>query len=405
MTIIYVLFRGKIKMTERLVKRFIKDYKNTEQPAVRIRYALFAGVIGIISNAFLFVIKLAVGIIFQSIAVTADAVNNLTDAGSSVITLVGFKISSKPADEEHPYGHARVEYVTGFVISVVIILLGVELIKTSSQKILNPNPINFSYLTVIVLIISILVKLWQGTFNKDLGRRINSATLAATGQDSMNDVISTTSVLAATIFTRLTNIQIDGYMGVAVALFIIYSGIQLVFETLNPLLGLAPDSELVAEVEKEILSYEGVLGIHDLMVHSYGPGKLFASVHVEVAAEGDLLQSHDLIDNIERDISNKFNLNLVIHMDPLATNDEGVNELRRQVTEIISVINPKLSMHDFRVVYGPTHSNLIFDVVAPIKCKVSDKELRELIDKEIKKIDLTFNSVITIDRNYTSAIT
>ena len=258
-------------MTEWLVKKFIKDYKNTKQPAVRVKYALLSGIVGIISNVFLFVTKIVVGMIFQSIAVTADAVNNLTDAGSSVITLVGFKLSSKPADEEHPYGHARIEYVTGFIVSVVIILLGIELIKTSFQKILNPNPINFSYLTVAALIVSILIKLWQGLFYKNLGRRIESAALAATGQDSMNDVISTATVLVAIVFSKLTNIQIDGYMGVAVALFILYSGGQLVLETLNPLLGLAPDPTLVADIEKEILSYEGVLGIHDLMVHSYGP--------------------------------------------------------------------------------------------------------------------------------------
>jgi len=390
-------------MTEWLVKKFIKDYKNTKQPAVRVKYALLSGIVGIISNVFLFVTKLVVGMIFQSIAVTADAVNNLTDAGSSVITLVGFKLSSKPADEEHPYGHARIEYVTGFIVSVVIILLGIELIKTSFQKILNPNPINFSYLTVAALIVSILIKLWQGLFYKNLGRRIESAALAATGQDSMNDVISTATVLVAIVFSKLTNIQNDGYMGVAVALFILYSGGQLVLETLNPLLGLAPDPTLVADIEKEILSYEGVLGIHDLMVHSYGPGKLFASVHVEVAAEGDLLASHDMIDNIEREVSDKFNLSLVIHMDPLATNDERVNELRGQVTEIIDLIDQDLSMHDFRVVYGPTHSNLIFDIVVPTKFEVSDKELKETIDREIKKIDSTFNSVITIDKNYTSS--
>lgn len=390
-------------MTEWLVKKFIKDYKNTKQPAVRVKYALLSGIVGIISNVFLFVTKLVVGMIFQSIAVTADAVNNLTDAGSSVITLVGFKLSSKPADEEHPYGHARIEYVTGFIVSVVIILLGIELIKTSFQKILNPNPINFSYLTVAALIVSILIKLWQGLFYKNLGRRIESAALAATGQDSMNDVISTATVLVAIVFSKLTNIQIDGYMGVAVALFILYSGGQLVLETLNPLLGLAPDPTLVADIEKEILSYEGVLGIHDLMVHSYGPGKLFASVHVEVAAEGDLLASHDMIDNIEREVSDKFNLSLVIHMDPLATNDERVNELRGQVTEIIDLIDQDLSMHDFRVVYGHTHSNLIFDIVVPTKFEVSDKELKETIDREIKKIDSTFNSVITIDKNYTSS--
>lgn len=389
-------------MYERILRWFIKDYENTEDSAVRGRYATFAGVIGIASNFFLFVIKLIAGTLFNSIAVTADAVNNLTDAGSSIIVLVGFKLSRKPADEQHPYGHARAEYITGFLVSVVILLLGFELIKASFNKVLYPDPINFSYLTVTVLIISILVKLWQGIINKKLGQRINSTALIATGQDSMNDVISTSSVLAATIFAKLTNIQIDGYMGIIVALFIIYSGIKLVIETLNPLLGVAPDQELVSDIEKEILSYEGVLGIHDLVVHSYGPEKTFASVHVEVDANGDLLESHDLIDVIEKDITNKFAVNTVIHMDPIVTDDESINDLRRKVDEIVRGIDDKLSMHDFRVVMGKTHSNLIFDVLLPPSFDSCETELRKTIDEEIKKIDTTFNSVITLDRNYTS---
>ena len=389
-------------MYERILRWFIKDYENTEDSAVRGRYATFAGVIGIASNFFLFIIKLIAGTLFNSIAVTADAVNNLTDAGSSIIVLVGFKLSRKPADEQHPYGHARAEYITGFLVSVVILLLGFELIKASFNKVLYPDPINFSYLTVTVLIISILVKLWQGIINKKLGQRINSTALIATGQDSMNDVISTSSVLAATIFAKLTNIQIDGYMGIIVALFIIYSGIKLVIETLNPLLGVAPDQELVSDIEKEILSYDGVLGIHDLVVHSYGPEKTFASVHVEVDANGDLLESHDLIDVIEKDITNKFAVNTVIHMDPIVTDDESINDLRRKVDEIVRGIDDKLSMHDFRVVMGKTHSNLIFDVLLPPSFDSCETELRKTIDEEIKKIDTTFNSVITLDRNYTS---
>jgi len=385
-----------------MLQWFIKDYENTSDNAVRGRYAAFAGVIGVVSNIFLFIIKLIVGMIFNSIAVTADAVNNLTDAGSSIIVLVGFKISRKPADEQHPYGHARVEYITGFLVSVVILLLGFELIKASFYKVLNPDPINFSYLTIIVLIISILVKLWQGLINKNLGRRINSTALVATGQDSMNDVISTSSVLVATIFAKLTSIQIDGYMGVAVALFIVYSGIKLIVETLNPLLGIAPDQQLVSDIEGEILSYDGVLGLHDLVVHSYGPDKYFASVHVEVDANRDLLESHDLIDDIEKDITNKFSVNTVIHMDPIVTDDEKINDLRRKVDLIVRSIDAKLSMHDFRAVLGKTHSNLIFDVLLPPSYNSSETELRKNIDEEIKKIDSNFHSVITLDRNYTS---
>ena len=391
-------------MIERMLQLFIKDYENTSDSDVRGRYATFAGLFGIVTNIFLFVVKFITGLLFNSIAVTADAVNNLTDAGSSVIVLVGFKLSRKPADEEHPYGHARAEYITGFLVSVVISLLGIELIKASFSKILNPDPINFSYLTVVVLIISVLMKLWQGKVYKTLGRRIDSTALIAAGQDSMNDVISTSSVLVATVFAKLTNIQIDGYVGIALALFILYSGIKLVKETLNLLLGTAPDREFVCAIEKEILSYEGVLGLHDLVVHSYGPNRAFVCVHVEVDASRDILESHDLIDNIEKEVANKFNVNTVIHMDPIVTHDERINELRRKVNEIVRGIDEKLSMHDFRAVLGKTHSNLIFDVLLPPSYEYGETELRKRIDDEIKKIDPTFNSVITLDRNYTSII-
>ncbi len=389
-------------MIDKLVKTFIKDYQKTTSPVVRTRYAILAGAVGIISNLVLFAIKLIAGTLFRSISVTADAVNNLTDAGSSIITLVGFKISSKPADDKHPYGHARAEYITGFVISVVILLLGFELIKSSFFKIIDPEPVKFSYITVAVLVVSIFVKLWQSLFNKNLGKRINSAALEATGQDSMNDVISTGAVLASAIFARLTGIQVDGYMGIAVALFIIYSGIKLILETMNLLMGTAPDEELVSDIERKILGYEGVLGIHDLVVHSYGADNYFASVHVEVPADRDVLESHDLMDVIERDVFAELNVNLVIHMDPIVTDDEMVNSLRRQVNDILAKIDSELSMHDFRVVVGKTHSNLIFDVVVPPAYKISDTQLRELLDAEIKKIDSTYNSVITIDRKYIS---
>lgn len=389
-------------MINRLVKMFIKDYQKTTSPVVRARYAVLAGTVGIISNLLLFIIKLIAGTLFNSIAVTADAVNNLTDAGSSIITLVGFKISGKPADDKHPYGHARAEYITGFMVSVVILLLGLELIKSSFIKIINPDPIKFSYITVVVLVVSIFIKLWQGLFNKNLGKRINSTALEATSQDSINDVISTSAVLASAVFARLTGIQVDGYMGVAVALFIIYSGIKLISETMNPLLGTAPDAGLISDIERKVLGYEGVLGIHDLVVHSYGADNYFASVHVEVPANRDILESHDLMDVIERDVFTDLNVNLVIHMDPLVTDDESVNILRKQVNDIIAQIDSELSMHDFRVVAGITNSNLIFDVVVPPAYKTGDTELRELIDTEIKKIDSTYNSVITLDRKYTS---
>lgn len=389
-------------MINQMIKWFVKDYEQINSPVVRERYGRLAGLVGIISNLFLFITKLLVGTLTNSIAITADAVNNLSDAGSSIITLVGFKLSSKPADEKHPYGHARAEYITGFIVSVIILLLGIELIKSSFQKILNPDPIRFNYYAVLVLAIAILVKFWQSLFNRSLGKRIHSTALVATGMDSMNDVIATSSVLVATLVTKWTGLQVDGYMGVVVALFIIYSGFKLITETLNPLMGLAPEPSFVADLEKRILSFDGVLGLHDLVVHSYGPDNWFASVHVEVPAHQDLLLSHDLIDNIERDILAESNIHLVIHMDPIVTDDEMTNILRQQVKNIVSDIDPKLSMHDFRLVAGKTHSNLIFDVVVPTGCKSCDEDLRERIRQEIAKINPTYHGVITIDRNYTS---
>jgi len=381
-------------MINQLYKWFIKDYEEVSKQVVRERYGKLAGAVGVVSNIFLFIIKVLAGVLFNSIAITADAVNNLSDAGSSVITLIGFKISGKPADEKHPYGHARVEYISGFIVSVIIVLLGIELVKTSFEKIIHPEPINFSYLSVVVLVIAILTKFWQSLFNR--------TTLLATGMDSMNDVIATASVLAATVFAKITGIQIDGHMGVIVALFIIYSGFKLIGETMDPLLGLAPDAELVHELEKKILSYEGVLGLHDLVVHSYGPDKSYASVHVEVPARGDLLESHDLIDTIEREVSYECDIHLVIHMDPTITDDEEINDLRHQTGEIVQNIDPKLTIHDFRVVKGKNNTNLVFDVVVPPAYKISDTELRESIQEGVSNMDPSFHSVITLDRSYTS---
>lgn len=388
-------------MTNQLIKWFIKDYDQVHRPVVRERYGRLAGLVGIASNLFLFVIKLVIGTLSNSIAITADAVNNLSDAGSSVITLVGFKLSSKPADEKHPYGHARAEYITGFIVSEVIVLLGVELIKSSVQKILHPDSIRFNISVVLVLVIAILVKFWQSLFNKSLGKRIHSTALVATGSDSMNDVLSTSAVLLATLVGKWTGLQVDGYMGVVVALFIIYSGFRLISETLNPLLGLAPDAELVEDIEKKILSYEGVIGLHDLVVHNYGPDKCYASVHVEVPAHQDLLVSHDIIDNIEKDMLNQMNIHLVIHMDPIVTDDELTNTLRQQINMIVTGIDSRLSMHDFRVVLGKTHSNLIFDILVPPGYKTCDEELRERVQREVRNIDPAFHCVITLDRNYT----
>ena len=387
-------------MTQLLVKLFIKDYEKTQSPVVRERYGKFAGIVGIVSNFLLFVLKFLAGFLFHSISVMADAVNNLSDAGSSIVTLIGFKISGKPADAKHPYGHARMEYITGLVVSFAILLLGLQLVQSSVEKIIHPEDAAFSWLTVGILAVSILMKLWQGLFNKKIGKMIHSTTIEATAADSINDVIATSAVLASVLFSKFTGMNLDGFMGVVVAVFIIVSGIKLIGETINPLLGMAPDPDFVKTISRKIMGYEGVLGLHDMAVHNYGPGRCFASVHVEVPANQDILISHDIIDNIERDFMNEMGLHLVIHLDPVVTDDETTNSLRQDVNEIVHSISPQLSIHDFRAVVGNTHTNLIFDVSAPYDIQMRDEELKEKISAAVRELDGNCYAVIVIDRSY-----
>ena len=370
---------------------------------MRTAYGNLAGAVGIVCNALLCAAKLLMGTLFGSISVTADAVNNLSDASSSIITLVGFKLSAKPADKEHPYGHARIEYLAGLAVSVLIIVIGFELARTSLDKILHPTPVAFSWLTVAVLAGSIGVKLWMAMFNRTIGRRIGSATLEATATDSRNDVISTAAVLAALVLGQATHLVLDGWMGLAVALFILYSGIGLIKETVDPLLGEAPSEELAQHIARKVLSYDGVLGTHDLMVHDYGPGRCFASVHVEMAAEKDVLESHDIIDNIERDFHDNVNIHLVIHYDPIQTGDRAVGTLRAWVEGQLKTISPQLSMHDFRTVRGPTHTNLIFDVVVPAGFALDDAALRARIQQLAQQKntqEMKYYTVVTVDHSY-----
>ena len=367
---------------------------------MRTAYGNLAGAVGIVCNALLCAAKLLMGTLFGSISVTADAVNNLSDASSSIITLVGFKLSAKPADKEHPYGHARIEYLAGLAVSVLIIVIGFELARTSLDKILHPTPVAFSWLTVAVLAGSIGVKLWMAMFNRTIGRRIGSATLEATATDSRNDVISTAAVLAALVLGQATHLVLDGWMGLAVALFILYSGIGLIKETVDPLLGEAPSEELAQHIARKVLSYDGVLGTHDLMVHDYGPGRCFASVHVEMAAEKDVLESHD---NIERDFHDNDNIHLVIHYDPIQTGDRAVGTLRAWVEGQLKTISPQLSMHDFRTVRGPTHTNLIFDVVVPAGFALDDAALRARIQQLAQQKntkEMKYYTVVTVDHSY-----
>ncbi len=391
-------------MTKLLIRLFIKNSDDVKSEKVRGAYGKLASVVGIVSNFFLFAIKMLAGLLFHSISISADAVNNLSDASSSVITLAGFKLAERPADEQHPYGHARYEYISGLVVSFFILLLGVELIKTSFDKILHPEEVVFSWLSVAVLLVSILLKLWQSVFNKTLGKIIHSTALEATSADSRNDVISTSAVLLATLIAHFTGLNLDGYMGLAVAVFILVSGIQLVRETLNPLLGAAPDNELVDKIQQKIMSYDGVLGLHDLVIHNYGPERCFATVHIEVSAKEDILKSHDMIDNIERDFFTDLNIHLVGHLDPIVTDDEKTNALLSQTKKALKEIDPNLTMHDFRIVSGHTHTNLIFDVVVPPRYPMTDNELRQKIAEKIAAFPDgdTYYGVITIDRSYVS---
>ena len=388
-------------MGKLLIRIFVKDHENTDDPRVRERYGKFAGVVGIVSNLILCIMKILIGLVSRSIAIIADGINNLADASSSIITLVGFKLASQPEDEDHPYGHARIEYLTGLFISIVIIVIGLQLLRTSIDKILHPEPLEFSCLTIIILVAAILIKLWQSLFNRSIGRKIRSVTLMATAADSRNDVISTSAVLISVIVGKFTGIQIDGYMGSLVALFIIWSGIQLVRETTSPLLGEAPDQELVDSIAEIVKKEPGVLGIHDLMVHNYGPGKIFASMHIEVDADGDLMESHDMIDNIEKRIKDELHVEFVVHMDPVKTDDPLITKMKKIIADALLPLDGVDNIHDFRIVPGPTHTNIIFDVVLAADCSLSEKEITGIAAEAARSVDNDFYVVITFDHAYT----
>jgi cation diffusion facilitator family transporter len=391
---------GEKKMTNFLVRMFVKDYQNLQDTEVRTRYGNMTSLVGIIVNVFLFVIKFIVGRLFHSVAIIADAVNNLSDAGSSIISLLSFKLSGMPADKEHPFGHERMEYLASSLVGFFIILLGFELLKTSYEKILRPEAINFSLLMVCVLLFSIGVKFWLYKFNAGLGDRVDSSMMKATAADSLSDVLATSAVLLSTLLSPLFGIQLDGYMGVAVSLLIIYSGINIMKEMWDTLLGKKPSEEMVQRLENAINRYGGVLGTHDLVIHNYGPRRYFATVHVEVDAREDILASHDLIDNIEREVARELNIHLVIHMDPLTQDDPDVLRLREMTAQIVADINKSLTIHDFRVVKGVTHNNLIFDVVIPHQYAQKDREIIEEISARIKEKDENLFPVITIDRSF-----
>lgn len=388
-------------MIDALVKRFIKNSENTQDPDVRQAYGVFSGGVGIFLNLLLFAGKAFAGLLTGSIAITADAFNNLSDAGSSVVTLIGFKMAGQKADKDHPFGHGRIEYLAGLLVSMVIVLVGFELAKTSVGKILHPESVDFSALSLVILAAAICVKLWMFWFNRTLSRKIDSAAMAATAADSLTDSVATGAVLIGSLVGRLSGLRIDGWIGILVALFILYAGFTSARDTLNPLLGEPPDPELVKDIQRTVLAHPEVVGVHDLIVHDYGPGRSMMSMHAEVPQNADILLIHDTIDNIERELGKKFSTLAVIHMDPIDADDPKTLELRAKVSQLAKELAPEVSIHDFRITPGPMHTNLIFDMVLPFGLSLTDEEAVAQIEQSVRsQIGDSFYCVISIDRAY-----
>lgn len=388
-------------MTKLLIKLFIKNSDDLSNPDVRSQYGNMSGAVGIFLNLCLFTAKLVAGIFSSSVSVVADAFNNLSDAGSSVVTFLGFKLASRPADKEHPFGHGRYEYVAGLGISVAILLVGIELIKTSFEKILNPEAtMQITFGSACILIASVIIKLWMFFFNKYIAKKINSSALKATSLDSLTDCAATTIVLAGLAFSHFTGVRIDGWLGLAVALFIIFTGISTFRDSLSPLLGRSPDAEFVDSIKETVLSDEMVVGIHDLIVHDYGPGRIIISLHAEVPCDQDILKAHDAIDLVEKTLERKYNCLATIHMDPVALNDSYTNELKMEIMEKLTEIDETLSIHDFRVIKGDTHTNVLFDLVVPYKFKFDNNQMKELVKEKIREIDPKLIPVMHIEKDF-----
>ena len=384
-------------MTEFLVRRLVRGAQNTEDPAVREAYGRLAGIVGVVCNVLLFVGKFLLGTLTGSVAITADAVNNLSDASSSIVTLIGFRLAARPADDGHPFGHHRIEYLAGLAVAAMILLIGVELVKTSVGKIIHPANVECTAATILVLLASILVKLWLAHFNRTLGKKIGSPALMATAADSRNDVITTAAVLLCAALSVATGLRLDGYVGLLVALFILWSGVSIAKDTIDPLLGAAPDESLVQAIASEIRGYDGILGLHDLMVHDYGPGRRFASAHAEVDYRMDILDAHELLDDIERDVRAKLRVDLVLHCDPIVTDDAERNALRGRVLEYLTEQDERLTIHDFRVVRGSGHTNVIFDLVVPFDLEAKARELKRGLEQALSADGKRYHAIITID--------
>ena len=388
-------------MTEFLVRHFVKDYEDVEKVSVRTAYGVLASFVGIFCNVFLFAVKFAVGIILHSVSVTADAFNNLSDAGSSIIGFVGVKMAEKPADADHPFGHGRMEYIAALVVSFLVIEVGFTFLKDSIGKIRNPEAMTFSLVSVVILLLSIAVKLWLGIFNRKLGEKIDSKVMKAVFTDSMGDVITTGATVLSLVFFGATGINIDGIVGAGVALVVMWAGIGIARDTLEPLIGEAIDPEVYEKIKNFVESYDGIEGTHDLIVHNYGPGRSMASIHAEVPNDVDIEVSHEIIDRIEREAGKKLGLFLVIHMDPVEMRDEKVLEIKERTLEILREMDPACSIHDFRVVHGEGQTNLIFDMVIPIEYDEKTRsELPLELAERIKRIDRRYECVITAEYNY-----
>ena len=389
-------------MTNFHIKHFSPNASDVKSPAVRQRYGVVSGVVGILCNALLCTAKIAAGLLTGAVSIVADGINNLSDGGSCVVSLLGFKMAGKPADDKHPFGHGRIEYVAGLIVSFIIVLMGVELAKTSLDKIFHPEEISFSWITPAVLGISILVKLWMCFFNRKMGDKIDSAVLRATAMDSLSDVAATSAVLAGFVIGYWARVNLDGYLGVLVALFILYTGVSTAKGTLDLLLGEAPDPEFVKQIQQEVLSYPEIIGVHDLIVHNYGPGHSVVSLHAEVPCDVDILKIHDTIDNAERDLKKKFDCEVVIHMDPIITDDKETNEIHQKLSSIVRLLDSRVTIHDFRMVKGPTHTNLIFDIVVPHQFRLTDDQVVESLRQAVKALDARYEIVVNVDKAYTA---
>lgn len=382
-----------------LVRRFIKNYQDTKNANVRTSVGKLSGIVGILNNLFLFVIKFLIGTIVHSVSIQADGVNNLTDAGSNIISILSFHLSNKPADKDHPFGHERTETIASLFVGILILVLGFETAKESISKVIHPGSIDFRIASVIILLISIMVKFWMYAYNKKLSKVYDSSLLEATALDSISDVCGTTAVLVSTLLSPVLHFNLDGYMGIVVSGIILYGAYGLLRDMINSLIGEAPDPELVHNIVDMIMAHPVILGVHDLMLHNYGPNKIFASAHVEVDSSKDIFETHDHIDNIEREVKENMNIDLVLHMDPVKVNDPETELYRAKVVEAIHQIDPKWGFHDFRIVSGPTHANLVFDLVIPFEEKYTQKEIEEMLLKHIES-DKKIYLVLTIDHPY-----